>query len=87
MADFLHQDYPNLILFRDQLSNMKFTATISAFVAGFITMINAQQVAGTQQDAGAYFTNPILGSVFQANAPYSITWYVYIKEIEWVVMF
>lgn len=53
---------------------MKLTATFSAFVAGVITMVSAQQAASTQQDAGAYFTNPILGSVFQTNAPYSITW-------------
>lgn len=53
---------------------MKITATLSAFVTGVITMVSAQQVASAQQDAGAYFTNPILGSVFQANAPYSITW-------------
>lgn len=53
---------------------MKFIAALSALVAGAITMVSAQQPAANQQDAGVYFTNPVLGSVFQAKAPYSLTW-------------
>ncbi|KAK4515957.1 uncharacterized protein ATC70_010917 [Mucor velutinosus] len=53
---------------------MKFIATLSALVAGAITLVRAQQPAVNQQDAGVYFTNPVLGSVFQADAPYSLTW-------------
>ncbi|KAG1079302.1 hypothetical protein G6F42_023835 [Rhizopus arrhizus] len=55
---------------------MKFIAALSALVAGAITMASAQQPAANQQDAGVYFTNPVLGSVFQAKAPYSLTWTV-----------
>ncbi|KAL9549522.1 hypothetical protein MBANPS3_005171 [Mucor bainieri] len=53
---------------------MKLIATLSALVAGAITLVSAQQPAANQQDAGVYFTNPVLGSVFQANAPYALTW-------------
>ncbi|CEP11728.1 hypothetical protein [Parasitella parasitica] len=47
---------------------MKCITTLAALV------LSAVAVANAQQNAGVYFTNPVLGSVFQANAPYAISW-------------
>jgi hypothetical protein len=46
---------------------MKWSATVTSLIAGVISLVVAQ-------DAGVYFTNPILGTVLTAGTPISITW-------------
>ncbi|RCH77656.1 hypothetical protein CU098_006562, partial [Rhizopus stolonifer] len=46
---------------------MKFLTALTAFVAGAATLVSAQ-------DAGIYFTQPILGTVWNAGTSQNITW-------------